>query len=186
MLPRAAESLQFERAASLRDKLRRLEGCSEQFARLRFAVEELSFLYTVSRGTPATTGRTWCGAAACARAAGAQRAREHARLRELAREVFAPPERRSAAVPTHEVEELLLLSSWFRRFPASCRTRARPSSTCRCRTRSTTSRSSRRTSPPDVSGCERRGPARCRPLVASGVARAHQPRTTPSRTPSRR
>jgi excinuclease ABC subunit C len=113
----AAESLQFERAASLRDKLRRLEGLQEQFARLRFAVEELSFLYTV----PGHAGddRVYLVRRGRVRAEmrAPRRAREHARLRELAREVFAPPERRSAAVPTHEVEELLLLSSWFRRFP---------------------------------------------------------------------
>ena len=28
-----------------------------------------------------------------------------------------PVERDTAAVPTHEIDELLLLSSWFRRFP---------------------------------------------------------------------
>jgi len=43
----ASEHLQFERAASLRDKLQRLEVLREQFARLRFAVEQLSFVYTV-------------------------------------------------------------------------------------------------------------------------------------------
>jgi excinuclease ABC subunit C len=43
----ASEGLQFERAASLRDKLERLEILRESFARLRFAVEELSFVYTV-------------------------------------------------------------------------------------------------------------------------------------------
>ena len=43
----ASERLEFERAASLRDKLKRLEALREQFARLRFAVETLSFVYTV-------------------------------------------------------------------------------------------------------------------------------------------
>ena len=43
----ASERLEYERAALLRDKLRRLESLREQFHRLRFAVETLSFLYPV-------------------------------------------------------------------------------------------------------------------------------------------
>jgi hypothetical protein len=31
--------------------------------------------------------------------------------------VFSPVERETAQIPTHEIDELLLLSSWFRRFP---------------------------------------------------------------------
>jgi hypothetical protein len=31
--------------------------------------------------------------------------------------VFDPPERSGGAVPMHEIDELLLLSSWFRRNP---------------------------------------------------------------------
>ena len=43
----ASERLEYERAAALRDKLKRLEALRGQFARLRFAVETLSFVYTV-------------------------------------------------------------------------------------------------------------------------------------------
>ena len=43
----ASERLEYERAAVLRDKLKRLEALRGQFARLRFAVETLSFAYTV-------------------------------------------------------------------------------------------------------------------------------------------
>ena len=32
-------------------------------------------------------------------------------------EVFAGVEREGSSVPAHEIDELLLLSSWFRRFP---------------------------------------------------------------------
>ena len=39
--------LEFERAAVYRDKLERLEALRAQFGRLRFAVENLSFVYTV-------------------------------------------------------------------------------------------------------------------------------------------
>ena len=51
-----------------------------------------------------------------------------ARLSELARQVFAPAERVTTAVPTHEVDELLLLSSWFRRFPDELARTVAPSS----------------------------------------------------------
>jgi hypothetical protein len=39
-------------------------------------------------------------------------------LRALARDVYVPRERGGSAVPTHEVDELLLLSWWFRHRPA--------------------------------------------------------------------
>ena len=43
----SSQRLAYERAAAYRDKLRRLEALREQFGRLRFAVESLSFVYTV-------------------------------------------------------------------------------------------------------------------------------------------
>src|SRR5512132_1108471 len=43
----ASENMEFERAAVLRDKLARLEDLREQFIKFRFAVETLSFIYTV-------------------------------------------------------------------------------------------------------------------------------------------
>src|SRR5689334_10563479 len=46
-MERSSERLEFERAASLRDKLHRLEELKEQFFRLKFAVETLSFVYPV-------------------------------------------------------------------------------------------------------------------------------------------
>ena len=44
---------------------------------------------------------------------------EHERMRllEMVENVFGTVERDSAQVPSHEIDELLLLSSWFRRFP---------------------------------------------------------------------
>ena len=40
-------------------------------------------------------------------------------LKRLVNDIFSAPESRkpSTSVPTHEIDELLLLSSWFRRFP---------------------------------------------------------------------
>ena len=121
----ASDALDFERAAVLRDKLQRLEGLRDQFIRFRFAVETLSFVYTV----PGHDGDDRVYLIRRGRVRG-----EHAiprseqdrmRLLEMVEDVFSPVERESAQVPSHEVDELLLLSSWFRRFPTelsrSCR-----------------------------------------------------------------
>ncbi len=113
-----AEAMEFERAAALRDKVWRLESLQAQFERLRFAVETLSFAYVVpghdaeDRVYLVRRGRV---RAEVARPHGAGDA---AGLHALARDVFAPRERPGAAVPTHEVDELLLLSWWFRHRPA--------------------------------------------------------------------
>ena len=113
----SSERLEFERAAVLRDKLHRLEMLREQFARLRFAVETLSFVYTV----PGVDGddRVYVIRRGQVRAEEpAPRCRQdRSRIRELVEDVFRSTERPSASIPTHEIDELLLLSSWFRRFP---------------------------------------------------------------------
>jgi excinuclease ABC subunit C len=116
-----AERLEFERAASVRDKLQRLESLREQFARFRFAVETLSFVYT-AKGH-AGDDRVYLIRRGRVRAEmpRPRRARERKRLAALVDEVFAPRERDSVQVPAHEIDELLLLSSWFRRFPAELR-----------------------------------------------------------------
>ena len=121
----SAERLEFERAGAYRDKLRRLEILREQFGRLRFAVETLSFAYHV----PGAEGddRVYLIRRGRVRAELPLPAAAHDDpvLRQLEREVFAPVERDTGAVPTHEIDELLLLSSWFRRFPDELgRTRA--------------------------------------------------------------
>jgi excinuclease ABC subunit C len=42
---------------------------------------------------------------------------ERSALSNRAADVFAPQERKGAPVPAHEVDELMLLSSWFRKYP---------------------------------------------------------------------
>jgi excinuclease ABC subunit C len=110
--------MEFERAASLRDKLQRLEDLKEQFGRFRFAVETLSFLYTV-RGHEGDD-RLYLIRRGRVRAEvpKPKTARDKRSVEELVQSVYSPPERRTSSVPTHEVDELLLLSSWFRRNPA--------------------------------------------------------------------
>ena len=122
----AAERLEFERAGTLRDKLQRLVGLREQFIRFRFAVETLSFVYRVpghegeDRVYLIRRGRVRAEQAAPRTAA------ERASLERLIEDVYGPTERDTAQVPTHEIDELLLLSSWFRRFPAELERTEKP------------------------------------------------------------
>ena len=117
-MQQASDRLEYERAALLRDKLKRLEALRGQFARLRFAVETLSFVYTVPGHEGADRvylirrGRVRAELDRPATPADA------ARLLGLIDEVFTPIERNTSQIPTHEIDELLLLSSWFRRFPS--------------------------------------------------------------------
>ena len=114
----ASDRMEFERAGSLRDKVHRLEELREQFGRLRFAVETLSFLYTV----PGHQGddRLYLIRRGRVRAevASPRTAKDRRSLESLVQSVYSPPEQKTASVPTHEIDELLLLSSWFRRNPA--------------------------------------------------------------------
>ena len=121
----SADRLEFERAGSLRDKLARLEALRDQFDRLRFALESLSFVYRVAgfdgddRVYLVRRGRVR-GETAAPRTRAERRV-----LAALVGDVFSAGEPRGARVPTHEIDELMLLSSWFRTHPAELkRTRA--------------------------------------------------------------
>ncbi len=114
---RASAELEYERAAAMRDKLERLEALRDQFERLRFAVESLSFSYHV----PGWNGedRVYLIRKGRVRAEGAppvsaKEKRHHALVME---EVFGTRESEGARLPTHEIDELLLLSWWFRTHP---------------------------------------------------------------------
>jgi len=113
----AAERWNFEYAAQLRDRAQRLENLRDEFARLREALDRLSFLYTVPghdgddrvylvrRGTV----RAWVPAP--------RTAAQRRKLAALAREHFGPPEPTGALVAKHQVDEILLLARWFRMHP---------------------------------------------------------------------
>lgn len=124
-MERASERLEFERAAALRDKVLRLESLKEQFLRLRFAVETLSFVYPVPGHEGANRLYLIRRGRVRAEMDLPRSPAEESRLESLIEEVFSVEERVSSQIPTHEIDELLLLSSWFRRFPAELkRTRA--------------------------------------------------------------
>ena len=112
----ASNRMEYERAASYRDKLKRLEALRKEFGRLRFAVESLSFAYTVTgfdgsdRVYMIRRGRVRGEVDA------PQSDADRSTLDSMLAEIFGD----SAAgmqVPSHEIDELLLLSSWFQRFP---------------------------------------------------------------------
>lgn len=124
-MERASERLEFERAASLRDKLLRLESLKEQFYRLRFAVETLSFVYPVPGHDGADRLYLIRRGRVRAEMDIPQCTADQSRLTSLIEQVFSTVERDTSQIPTHEIDELLLLSSWFRRFPTELkRTRA--------------------------------------------------------------
>ena len=114
-----------ERAAGVRarrgrcaTRCKRLEALRGQFARLRFAVETLSFVYNV----PGYDGddRVYLirrGHVRAEIAGAARRRRGGASARHDRRASSRRPSASPAQIPTHEIDELLLLSSWFRRFP---------------------------------------------------------------------
>jgi excinuclease ABC subunit C len=113
----ASARLEFERAASLRDKVQRLSGLREQFGRLRFAVENLSFVYTVAG--VGGDNRVYLIRRGCVRAETAvpDTAADRRRLRALVTETFSGGTHPPGSVPAHEVDELMLVSSWFRQHP---------------------------------------------------------------------
>jgi excinuclease ABC subunit C len=127
-MERASERLEFERAASLRDKLHRLESLKEQFLRMRFAVETLSFVYPVAGHDGADRVYLIRRGRVRAETDSPRSAADRSRMRELIERVFGTAEPTTSQIPTHEIDELLLLSSWFRRFPAELKRTRPPSS----------------------------------------------------------
>ena len=114
----ASELMHFERAASLRDKLQRLEDLREEFTRLRFAVETLSFTYTV-KGFEGDD-RVYVIKRGLVRAERQKpkSRKEKSALQQMVQAMFAgEPQPAAGVVPTHAIDELMLVSSWFRRHP---------------------------------------------------------------------
>jgi excinuclease ABC subunit C len=113
-----SDRLEYERAARVRDRIERMQELRSQFERLRFAVETLSFVYRV----PGHNGEDRVYLIRRGRVRGElgvpRTTEEYGALRDMITDVFSPAERTRGSVPAHEVDELLLLSSWFRRFPA--------------------------------------------------------------------
>lgn len=122
----AAERWDFEYAAALRDRARRLERLRDEFSRLREALEALSFVYTV----PGHAGddRVYVVRRGTVRAELPlpRTAAQRARLARRVAEAFCDPEPGGALVAKHQVDEILLLAQWFRTHPAELERTAPP------------------------------------------------------------
>lgn len=113
----ASEQLAYERAASLRDKINRLESLRAQFARLRFAVESLSFVYTPAAAHGDAVSYVIRRGRVRAQLAPPSTAAARRALDGAVAAVAQVAERLDGTVPSHEIDELLLVTSWFTRFP---------------------------------------------------------------------
>ncbi|HWK89271.1 MAG TPA: GIY-YIG nuclease family protein [Longimicrobium sp.] len=113
----ASARWEYEYAALLRDRLNRLQGLREEFSRLREALDRLTFLYRV----PGVEGddRVYLVRRGTVRTSlpAPRNAPERRRLERACAEHFGRPEAGGALVPRHQVDEILLLASWFRVHP---------------------------------------------------------------------
>ena len=116
-MEQSSAALSYERAAMYRDKLRRLERLRDQLGHIRFALESLSFVYPV----PGHDGddRVYLVRRGTVRAerSAPRTTPDRFDLQRMIDEVYQPGEPPQSAVRLHEIDEILLLSSWFRRFP---------------------------------------------------------------------
>jgi excinuclease ABC subunit C len=114
----ASDRLEFERAGSLRDKLQRLENLRAQFERLRFAVEDLSFIYTVRGEKGQNRAYVIRNGVVRDERPAPRTTRQKRELQDLASAIFGGgPGGLVHAVPTHEIDELMVVASWFRNNP---------------------------------------------------------------------
>jgi excinuclease ABC subunit C len=121
----AGASLEFERAAAYRDRLRRLEDLRGQLDRLRVALSSLSFAYTLPGHEGEDRVYLIHRGSVRAEAEAPRTEEERGRLLQLADEIYAAKERADAPVLTHEIDEILLVAAWFRRFPEELQRTAR-------------------------------------------------------------
>jgi excinuclease ABC subunit C len=110
----AAERMQFEYAAQLRDRAVRLADARSELLALRGTIEALSFLYQVPGwGGDDRVYLVRRGSIRAERPA-PRTPQERAALLREAKRLFARPEYRAASVHAGQVAEILLVARWFR------------------------------------------------------------------------
>jgi excinuclease ABC subunit C len=115
----ASDRLEFERAGALRDKRERLEGLRDQFERMRFAAESLTFAYHVD-GVEGDD-RVYLIRRGVVRVElpAPRNVDDESALKVAARRVVADtPITGARSIPQHEVDELLVIAAWFRAHPS--------------------------------------------------------------------
>ena len=113
----ASAALEFERAAVLRDRLERVRWLHQRVQHFHANMDRLTFryhargvddsewVYLVRRGTVRAEVRA------------PSTARERSQLETLAQRIFNGPDPSGADIPSHDLDEFYLVSSWFRRRP---------------------------------------------------------------------
>jgi excinuclease ABC subunit C len=113
----AAEAWQFEWAGAIKARIEQLTWLRERLARFHADVDRLSFAYRAAGHDG--TERVYLVRRGTVRAerpapASAEAARE---LAALAARVFDGPDPKGRDIPTHDLDELYLVSAWFRKHP---------------------------------------------------------------------
>jgi excinuclease ABC subunit C len=113
----AAGRMEFEHAASIRDRIGRLEMLRAEFLRLSEALERLTFLYAVPGFD--SDHRVYAIRAGSIRGSypAPRSARQRRKLIERAAESLTSAEPKAAATSRSRVEQILLVSQWFRTRP---------------------------------------------------------------------
>lgn len=113
----AAERMQFEYAAELRDRAERLEQVRDELVALRGTIDSLTFAYPV----PGYGGddRVYLIRRGSVRAdlPAPRTPADQEVLAARAAEVYSPPEPRGLSVAASQVPEILLVARWFRLHP---------------------------------------------------------------------
>jgi excinuclease ABC subunit C len=119
MMTEAANQLRFERAGALKLRVEALEWLTERLARFHAGVDRLTFRYPVA-GVGPGEDRVYLIRRGTVRADLPMPATEADRvaLELAARRIYEAPDRSGADVPLHDLDELYLVTSWFRRRPA--------------------------------------------------------------------
>lgn len=114
----ASGRLEFERAGVLRDKRQRLEDLRDQFERMRFAAESLTFTYQVEGVNGDDRVYLIRRGVVRAELPAPRSPGESDQLREAIRRVASDtPLTGPRSIPQHEVDELLVIAAWFKANP---------------------------------------------------------------------
>jgi excinuclease ABC subunit C len=119
-------ALAYERAALFRDRILKLERLQDQLAKVRFGLESLSLVYPV----PGTGGddRVYLIRRGVVRAEvpAPRGTPDRMALQALIDRVFSREGVEKGGIQRHEIEEILLVTAWFRRHPAELARAWRP------------------------------------------------------------
>jgi excinuclease ABC subunit C len=116
-MQRSKGLLEYERAALFRDRIARLERLAEQLTKVKFGLESLSLVYPVSG--VGGDDRVYLIRRGVVRAElpAPRDTPGRIALQSHIDRVFSPADVRRGDVRTHEIEEILLITAWFRRHP---------------------------------------------------------------------